>query len=61
MHARAGDGVFKGRNLRVSPDLFVGYHRGYRTSWQTALGAVPQASDFGGDHGRALHARGRTG
>jgi predicted AlkP superfamily phosphohydrolase/phosphomutase len=34
--------VFKGRNLRVSPDLFVGYHRGYRASWQTALGAVPK-------------------
>jgi hypothetical protein len=26
----------------VSPDLFVGYHRGYRASWQTALGAVPK-------------------
>ena len=33
--------VFKGRNLRVAPDLVVGYHRGYRASWQTALGAVP--------------------
>ena len=34
--------VFKGRNLKFSPDLFVGYHRGYRASWQTALGAVPK-------------------
>ena len=34
--------VFKGRNLRVSPDLFVGYHRGFRASWQTAFGAVPK-------------------
>jgi predicted AlkP superfamily phosphohydrolase/phosphomutase len=34
--------VFQGRNLRVSPDLFVGYHRGFRGSWQTALGAVPK-------------------
>jgi predicted AlkP superfamily phosphohydrolase/phosphomutase len=34
--------AFKGRNLRVAPDLFVGYHRGYRASWQTALGAVPK-------------------
>jgi predicted AlkP superfamily phosphohydrolase/phosphomutase len=34
--------AFKGRNLKASPDLFVGYHRGYRGSWQTALGAVPK-------------------
>lgn len=25
----------------VAPDLIVGYGRGYRTSWQTALGATP--------------------
>jgi predicted AlkP superfamily phosphohydrolase/phosphomutase len=35
---------FKGRNLKYSPDIFVGFHRGYRASWQTALGAVPKAS-----------------
>jgi predicted AlkP superfamily phosphohydrolase/phosphomutase len=34
--------AFKGRNLRMAPDLIVGYHRGYRASWQTALGAVPK-------------------
>jgi predicted AlkP superfamily phosphohydrolase/phosphomutase len=33
--------AFRGRNLKMSPDLFVGYHRGYRASWQTALGALP--------------------
>jgi predicted AlkP superfamily phosphohydrolase/phosphomutase len=33
--------AFRGRNLRNSPDLFVGFNRGYRASWQTALGAVP--------------------
>ena len=33
--------VFRGRNLKMSPDLIVGYRRGYRASWQTALGAVP--------------------
>jgi predicted AlkP superfamily phosphohydrolase/phosphomutase len=27
----------------VAPDLIVGYGRGYRASWQTALGAAPQA------------------
>jgi predicted AlkP superfamily phosphohydrolase/phosphomutase len=34
--------VFRGRNLKESPDLFVGFRRGYRASWQTALGAVPR-------------------
>jgi predicted AlkP superfamily phosphohydrolase/phosphomutase len=28
-------------NAAVSPDLIVGYGRGYRGSWQTALGGVP--------------------
>jgi len=32
---------FRGRNLKYSPDLLVGFRRGYRASWQTALGAVP--------------------
>jgi hypothetical protein len=36
--------TFKGRNLRNSPDLFVGFRGGYRASWQTALGAVPSAT-----------------
>ena len=27
----------------VAPDLIVGYARGYRASWQTALGAAPEA------------------
>jgi hypothetical protein len=34
--------AFQGRNLKYSPDLFVGFRRGYRASWQTALGAVPK-------------------
>ena len=33
--------AFQGRNLKYSPDLLVGFRRGYRASWQTALGAVP--------------------
>jgi len=35
------DEAFRGRNLKYSPDLLVGFRRGYRASWQTALGAVP--------------------
>jgi predicted AlkP superfamily phosphohydrolase/phosphomutase len=33
---------FKGHNLESAPDLLVGFHRGFRASWQTALGAVPK-------------------
>ena len=33
--------AFQGRNLKSAPDLLVGYRRGYRASWQTALGAAP--------------------
>jgi hypothetical protein len=33
---------FHGHNLKYSPDLVVGFRRGYRASWQTALGAVPK-------------------
>jgi predicted AlkP superfamily phosphohydrolase/phosphomutase len=38
------DQAFRGKNLRYSPDLFVGFRRGFRASWQTALGAVPGVS-----------------
>jgi len=34
--------LFRGHNLKYAPDIIVGYHRGYRASWQTALGAVPK-------------------
>jgi len=33
--------TYRGNNLRNAPDIVVGYRRGYRASWQTALGAVP--------------------
>ena len=32
------------RICRYAPDLFVGFRRGYRASWQTALGAVPAST-----------------
>lgn len=31
------------QNAAVAPDLIVGYAPGYRASWQTALGGVPEA------------------
>jgi len=33
--------AYRGKNLRLAPDIIVGFRRGYRASWQTALGAVP--------------------
>lgn len=33
---------YRGENLGNAPDLIVGYRPGYRSSWQTALGAVPK-------------------
>jgi hypothetical protein len=34
---------FHGGLLDSAPDLIVGYYPGYRSSWQTALGATPKA------------------
>jgi predicted AlkP superfamily phosphohydrolase/phosphomutase len=34
---------FHGNMLAGAPDMIVGYMPGYRSSWQTALGAVPAA------------------
>jgi predicted AlkP superfamily phosphohydrolase/phosphomutase len=33
--------IYKGGELRFAPELIVGYAPGYRSSWQTALGGVP--------------------
>jgi predicted AlkP superfamily phosphohydrolase/phosphomutase len=32
---------FHGSRLEAAPDIIVGYMPGYRSSWQTTLGAVP--------------------
>ena len=37
---RARD-VYSGEALTSAPDIIVGWNTGYRSSWQTALGAVP--------------------
>lgn len=45
-----------GEDNAETPDLVVGYERGYRASWQTSLGAVPQGllepnrQKWSGDH-----------
>jgi predicted AlkP superfamily phosphohydrolase/phosphomutase len=39
--ARLGRDLYHGEQLALAPDLVVGYHPGYRASWQTALGGTP--------------------
>jgi predicted AlkP superfamily phosphohydrolase/phosphomutase len=47
---------FDGEAIDRAPDLVVGYSPGYRSSWQTALGAVPDVvvednlEEWRGDH-----------
>jgi predicted AlkP superfamily phosphohydrolase/phosphomutase len=48
--------IFKGIYMADAPDLFVGFNPGFRTSWQTALGGVPEiiiednTKKWSGDH-----------
>jgi predicted AlkP superfamily phosphohydrolase/phosphomutase len=37
-----GNEIFRGPYADSTPDLYVGFHIGYRASWQSALGAVPE-------------------
>jgi len=34
--------IFWGDYASITPDLYTGFNTGYRASWQTALGAVPE-------------------
>ncbi|MDP8218144.1 MAG: hypothetical protein P9M03_05410, partial [Candidatus Theseobacter exili] len=36
--------IFWGDYADETPDLYIGFHKGYRASWQTALGAVPEGT-----------------
>jgi len=48
--------IFQGPYAKEAPDLFVGFNAGYRVSWQTALGGVPDLiiednqKKWSGDH-----------
>ncbi|OGQ94831.1 MAG: hypothetical protein A2284_14030 [Deltaproteobacteria bacterium RIFOXYA12_FULL_61_11] len=48
--------IYKGNRLERAPDLVLGFHRGYRMSWQTAIGGVhgevfsPNLKKWCGDH-----------
>lgn len=51
-----GAKLFPGNANGDAPDLIIGYHAGYRASWQTTLGGVPSklvevnARKWSGDH-----------
>ncbi len=51
-----GGAIFTGPYAAEAPDLFVGFQRGYRASWETALGAAPahlltdNTKAWSGDH-----------
>jgi predicted AlkP superfamily phosphohydrolase/phosphomutase len=38
------DTIFSGKYKNDTPDLYIGFNIGYRASWQTALGAVPEVT-----------------
>ena len=48
--------IYKGPYVEKSPDLLIGYARGYRTGWEAALGAIPKellkdnTEKWSGDH-----------
>ena len=51
-----GSEIYHGKKTADAPDLVVGYSHGYRASWQTALGGVPDllvednTRKWSGDH-----------
>ena len=51
-----GEKIYPGNANLDAPDLVIGYQRGYRASWQTTLGAVPENlieannNKWSGDH-----------
>ena len=51
-----GEKIYPGNANLDAPDLVIGYQRGYRASWQTTLGAVPEKlieannNKWSGDH-----------
>ena len=56
-HAYIAKEVFKGRYVgTLSPDIILGFRRGYRASWETILGGVPKdwftdnLDPWSGDH-----------
>lgn len=55
-HVYLGSEIFHGARMSEAPDLQIGFLPGYRTSWQTSLGAIPSGivvanmKKWSGDH-----------
>jgi len=55
-HVYLGTEIFHGPRMAEAPDLQLNFRPGYRTSWQTALGAIPDGivvanmKKWSGDH-----------
>ncbi|MGH9430218.1 MAG: alkaline phosphatase family protein, partial [Terriglobia bacterium] len=55
-HVYLGTQIFHGSRMAEAPDLQLNFRPGYRTSWQTALGAIPEGivvanmMKWSGDH-----------
>ena len=55
-HVDIPEKIYKGDYKDKAPDLIIGYNRGYRASWWTALGQAPEdilgdnTSKWSGDH-----------
>ncbi len=41
-HVYVADEIYSGKYVKDAPDLIIGYNRGYRASWETAIGRVPR-------------------
>jgi predicted AlkP superfamily phosphohydrolase/phosphomutase len=56
LNVHDADQLYRGENDEAAPDLVIGYAGGYRASWQTSLGGVPEAliedntRKWSGDH-----------
>jgi predicted AlkP superfamily phosphohydrolase/phosphomutase len=56
IRARKTRTCYSGAQTSSAPDIIVGYNRGYRASWQTALGVIPEGwfstneHKWSGDH-----------
>jgi len=50
------EAIYHGAETEHAPDVFLGFHAGYRASWQTAVGGVPNVviedntKKWSGDH-----------
>jgi predicted AlkP superfamily phosphohydrolase/phosphomutase len=43
------DQIYSGDAIALAPDLIIGYHRGYRASWETGLGFLTKDALFDND------------